>query len=77
MDLEGYRRISFPLSPNLNFIANTSDYLVRAGILISTAQKAEAENEFELAFQCYKNAAKNLNEVGDNFNIALILSCKF
>ncbi|VDO63182.1 unnamed protein product [Heligmosomoides polygyrus] len=37
-----------------------SDYLVRAAHLVSTAQRAEHEHAYELAFQCYKNAASSL-----------------
>ncbi|VDM66029.1 unnamed protein product [Strongylus vulgaris] len=37
-----------------------SDYLVKAAHLVSTAQRAEHEHEYELAFECYKNAASSL-----------------
>ncbi|EPB71726.1 MIT domain protein [Ancylostoma ceylanicum] len=37
-----------------------SDYLVKAAHLVSTAQRAEHEHAYELAFQCYKNAASSL-----------------
>ncbi|XGW03112.1 hypothetical protein V3C99_014815 [Haemonchus contortus] len=36
------------------------DYLVHAAHLVSTAQRAEHEHAYELAFQCYKNAASSL-----------------
>lgn len=44
-----------------------SDYLVRAAHLVSTAQRAEHEHAYELAFQCYKNAASSLIQV--NYSI--------
>ncbi|KAK6037990.1 MIT domain protein, partial [Cooperia oncophora] len=40
--------------------AENSDYLVHAAHLVSTAQRAEHEHAYELAFQCYKNAASSL-----------------
>ncbi|CAD6187038.1 unnamed protein product [Caenorhabditis auriculariae] len=39
---------------------SSTDYLVRAGHLVATAQRAEEEHAYELAFQCYKNAARSL-----------------
>ncbi|UMM34629.1 hypothetical protein L5515_007621 [Caenorhabditis briggsae] len=37
-----------------------ADYLVTAGKLVATAQRAEEEHAYELAFQCYKSAASSL-----------------
>ncbi|VDD90463.1 unnamed protein product [Enterobius vermicularis] len=42
-------------SPTVN-----NDYLTVAAHFVSAAQKAESENAFELAFQCYKGAVKVL-----------------
>ncbi|ETN75660.1 MIT domain protein [Necator americanus] len=56
----------FPkLSPSSNSTQavpplDESDYLVKAAHLVSTAQRAEHEHAYELAFQCYKNAASSL-----------------
>ncbi|KHJ86237.1 MIT domain protein [Oesophagostomum dentatum] len=41
-------------------LLDDSDYLVKAAHLVSTAQRAEHEHAYELAFQCYKNAASSL-----------------
>ncbi|WKY10538.1 hypothetical protein Q1695_002701 [Nippostrongylus brasiliensis] len=38
----------------------SGDYLVHAAHLVSTAQRAEHEHAYELAFQCYKSAASSL-----------------
>ncbi|PAV90316.1 hypothetical protein WR25_25144 [Diploscapter pachys] len=57
------RRIFPKLSSNSQAISEqltSSDYLVRAGHLVATAQRAEQEHAYELAFQCYKNAASSL-----------------
>ncbi|CAB3397942.1 unnamed protein product [Caenorhabditis bovis] len=40
--------------------STSHDFLIRAGQLVSTAQRAEEEQAYELAFQCYKNAASCL-----------------
>uniref|UniRef100_A0A914WTZ1 Ribosomal protein S6 kinase delta-1 n=1 Tax=Plectus sambesii TaxID=2011161 RepID=A0A914WTZ1_9BILA len=42
------------VSPNRP--ANENDYLLQAAHFIATAQKAESESAFELAFHCYKSA---------------------
>uniref|UniRef100_A0A8R1DRS0 Protein kinase domain-containing protein n=1 Tax=Caenorhabditis japonica TaxID=281687 RepID=A0A8R1DRS0_CAEJA len=39
---------------------HVDDYLVAAGKLVATAQRAEEEHAYELAFQCYKSAASSL-----------------
>ncbi|EYC33039.1 hypothetical protein Y032_0002g572 [Ancylostoma ceylanicum] len=58
-------RIFPKLSPSNNSTQGVpslddSDYLVKAAHLVSTAQRAEHEHAYELAFQCYKNAASSL-----------------
>ncbi|KAL6740882.1 hypothetical protein Aduo_014190 [Ancylostoma duodenale] len=58
-------RIFPKLSPSNNSAQavpslDDSDYLVKTAHLVSTAQRAEHEHAYELAFQCYKNAASSL-----------------
>uniref|UniRef100_A0A1I7TBV4 Protein kinase domain-containing protein n=1 Tax=Caenorhabditis tropicalis TaxID=1561998 RepID=A0A1I7TBV4_9PELO len=45
---------------NIEIEEPTADYLVAAGQLVATAQRAEEEHAYELAFQCYKSAASSL-----------------
>ncbi|PIO59403.1 MIT domain protein [Teladorsagia circumcincta] len=54
--LSASSQYSFQMAPSVE----NSDYLVHAAHLVSTAQRAEHEHAYELAFQCYKNAASSL-----------------
>ncbi|CAI2354052.1 unnamed protein product [Caenorhabditis sp. 36 PRJEB53466] len=45
---------------NIEATEPPADYLVTAGQLVATAQRAEEEHAYELAFQCYKSAASSL-----------------
>ncbi|EGT38989.1 hypothetical protein CAEBREN_25886 [Caenorhabditis brenneri] len=45
---------------NIEIEEPPADYLVAAGQLVATAQRAEEEHAYELAFQCYKSAASSL-----------------
>ncbi|KAF1751699.1 hypothetical protein GCK72_018253 [Caenorhabditis remanei] len=45
---------------NIEIEEPPADYLVTAGQLVATAQRAEEEHAYELAFQCYKSAASSL-----------------